>query len=100
MLRNRTRQQLAQNPFCLSVANFEVDWQAPDKLNHSRIEKWRSHLESIGHAGAVNLGENVVGQEVNAVEIHHPGHQAPFWLGDRSVFEPASPEHEFIFLPV
>lgn len=58
-------------PLALSVATLLLARQAPGKLGDSMIEQRHTRFEAHTHAGAIDLGEYVVGQIAEQVRIHH-----------------------------
>ena len=61
--------QVAKYVLGLRSPQLEVLWQTGGKVDDSRIEKGRPDLQRMGHADAVHLVEDVVGQVVALIKI-------------------------------
>ena len=64
-------EHLAEQPFALAAPHLEARRQPPGQLDDAVIEDRHAHLERDRHAGAIDLGENVVGKISQRVEILH-----------------------------
>lgn len=64
-------ENLAQQPLALSVADFEVEGNAPGKFDEARVEEGNAGFETDPHTGAIEFHENVVGEVGDGVQVHH-----------------------------
>ena len=59
---------VAQQPLAPAVAQLEPVGQAEGDRRHRRVEQRRAALDAMGHEAAVELGQQVVGQPVGAID--------------------------------
>ena len=83
--RHITPQHLAQKPLSLVAPDPLVHGEPPGEIEEPVIEKRVAGLQTESHAGAVKLGQDVVGEVGDAVQIHHAldGIALPFLVPDR-----------------
>src|SRR5262249_21134359 len=62
----------SQEPLALASANLESRRDAPGELDHTVVEKRTPRLETCGHAGAVELDQDVSRQILRHVAIDDP----------------------------
>src|SRR5262245_32765544 len=69
-------EHLPEQPLAYAAADFCRARQMPRKLNDTMIEQWHASFQRYRHAGAIDLGEDVVGQVGYKVEKLHSFEQA------------------------
>ena len=74
-IRHVARKHAPQQMFGARRAHVQFRRLAPNPLNNAMIEQGNSNLQRHGHGGAVDLGEDVVGQIGQHVEIAHAIHR-------------------------
>lgn len=67
-LRQFVFHQFPEQEFLARSADFERRRERCGKLDDAVIEEWRPHLDRVGHADAIDLGEYIVGQEILLIE--------------------------------
>jgi hypothetical protein len=71
-IKNRWRKfvlhQFLKQQFLARAAHFQFVGQGGGKLDDAMVEKWRPHLDGMGHAHAIRLHQNVIGQIVVLIE--------------------------------
>jgi hypothetical protein len=74
-LRNVAAQQLAKEPFALSVADHCIRRHPPGEFDDAVVKKWASALKTVGHAGPVKFYQDVAGQIVSHIVVQKPRQQ-------------------------
>src|SRR6202034_1213398 len=60
--------QFLQQQFLARTAHFQRVRQGGGKLDDAMVEKWRPHLDGMGHTHAIRLHQDVIGQIVILIE--------------------------------
>src|SRR5260221_12946720 len=62
--------QLADDMLAAALLDLEIERDARGELRDAMVEEWDADFERDRHRGAVDLGEDVVGQVADRVAIH------------------------------
>jgi len=71
LARHMAIEDLAQRPLAAALANLDGERQAPGEFHHPVVQQGHARLEADGHAGAIHLHQDVVGEVHDGVAIHH-----------------------------
>src|SRR5680860_818850 len=65
-------QQATQNKLTLATLHFKPHWHAPGEFGDARIQERHPRFETDAHGRPIDLGQNIVWQVAQCVDVHHP----------------------------
>ena len=60
--------QVPEDNFLPRALNFQSGRERIGEFHDPVIEKWRSHLDRMSHAGTVDFGQDVIGKKILLIE--------------------------------